>query len=251
MNQLYTREGSTDFRAAPGARVGVAWKPCGRCGGQGWRPEWAYTEYTCYECGGHRGRTISVTLYTADELEVLNTRRDALRAKKAQKDAAAYAKAQAEAAAKAAAAKADLTARGLGDAVALAASDASGRDLDLIRDLVEKHARYGLSDAQVDLLGSVLRQRAERAQAAAKSAHVGAVGERLTFTARLDACPSFETDFGVMYINILRDEAGNVIVYKGSKRMAEKGETITFKATVKAHDVREGVNQTVVARPAI
>jgi hypothetical protein len=61
---------------------------------------------------------------------------------------------------------------------------------------------------------------------------------------------SFEGVYGVSHINICRDEAGNVIVYKGSHGL-EKGWRYVIKATVKAHDEREGVKQTIIARPKI
>ena len=62
---------------------------------------------------------------------------------------------------------------------------------------------------------------------------------------------AFEGTFGPVYIHILNDAEGNVIVYKGNKRLTgEKGEVVTFKATIKAHDARDGVAQTILARPA-
>jgi hypothetical protein len=61
---------------------------------------------------------------------------------------------------------------------------------------------------------------------------------------------SFEGQYGFTYINICKDAAGNVIVYKGSNNF-EEGETLTVKATVKAHDERDGIAQTLIARPKI
>lgn len=53
-----------------------------------------------------------------------------------------------------------------------------------------------------------------------------------------------------MNVHIMNDEAGNVIVYKGN-RIAEKGQRVTMKATVKSHGEREGVKQTIVSRPKV
>ena len=47
------------------------------------------------------------------------------------------------------------------------------------------------------------------------------------------------------------DADGNVVVYKGSTTVGEKGETVTLKATIKDHGEREGVNQTIIARPKV
>jgi hypothetical protein len=90
---------------------------------------------------------------------------------------------------------------------------------------------------------------AKRAIEAEKAEFVGEVGQRLTFDVTVTAVPTYETQYGTLYINLLK-QGDDVIVYKGSRQLAEKGERVTFKATVKAHDVRQGVKQTIVARPA-
>lgn len=126
-----------------------------------------------------------------------------------------------------------------------------------ITDIVGKLVKYGsVSDKQMAFVGSLLAKinsraaiAAARAAENAASTHVGAVGERREFTATVKAIPSFESQFGTMYINIMADAAGNVIVYKGNKPLAEKGQQIKFVATVKDHGTREGVKQTIVARP--
>ena len=59
---------------------------------------------------------------------------------------------------------------------------------------------------------------------------------------------AFESQFGYTYINICKDADGNVVVYKGSNRF-EEGETVRVKATVKSHEERDGVAQTLIARP--
>jgi hypothetical protein len=81
----------------------------------------------------------------------------------------------------------------------------------------------------------------------AGSNHIGTVGERREFSLTVEKVFSFETAYGFTYINICRDSDGNVVVYKGSNGW-DKGE-IKVKATVKEHSVREGVKQTIIARP--
>jgi hypothetical protein len=248
--QLFTREGSTDFRAAPGERVGSVWRSCGRCGGAGGYQGWP--GFTCYDCGGACGAYVSTSLYTAEELITLNARRDALRAKKQAVRQAADAKAAAKRDEAQRAATADLVARGLGEAAALACGIAGGRDVDLIRDLVEKHAIYGLSIAQFALLERVLSQRTDRKAADAGSRHVGTVGERRDWTLTLQGRFQYETDYGVTHGHVYRDADDNVVIYKGSTRLdGERGDTVTLKATVKAHTDREGVKQTMLSRPKV
>jgi uncharacterized protein (DUF3820 family) len=93
---------------------------------------------------------------------------------------------------------------------------------------------------------------AQRAADAVTSRHVGTVGKRDTFAAlTLRALPSFDSMYGRVYIHILADAAGNVLIYKGGKALANVGDTVTLKATVKEHGEREGTLQTILSRPAL
>ena len=82
----------------------------------------------------------------------------------------------------------------------------------------------------------------------ATSQHVGSVGERREFALKVERVFSFEGTYGVTFINVCRDAAGNVVVYKGSNGW-ERGEELRVKATVKAHEQRDGVAQTLIQRP--
>lgn len=94
--------------------------------------------------------------------------------------------------------------------------------------------------------------QAQRAADAARSTHVGTIGKRDTFAAlTLRALPSFDSMYGRVYIHILADAAGNVLIYKGGKALAEVGATISIKATVKEHGERDGTLQTILSRPAL
>ena len=80
------------------------------------------------------------------------------------------------------------------------------------------------------------------------TSHVGNVGERRDFDLTAERVHSFDGQFGTTYITIFRDADNNVIVYKGSVEF-QRGDKVRGKATVKAHDRRDGVPQTVIARP--
>jgi hypothetical protein len=82
----------------------------------------------------------------------------------------------------------------------------------------------------------------------AQSQHVGKVGERITIDATVLWTTGFETQFGFCNVTGLKDAAGNQFVQKGAF-IAEKGERVTGKATVKAHEERDGVKRTVIQRP--
>ena len=58
-------------------------------------------------------------------------------------------------------------------------------------------------------------------------------------------------NYGMTFINLCRDDDGNAVVYKGSNDLKYHGDKVTVKATIKAHDTREGVKQTIISRPAI
>lgn len=94
---------------------------------------------------------------------------------------------------------------------------------------------------------------AQKAADAEVSQHVGTVGERRDWELIVRHVLRFETDFGWMYIHLMVDNAGNVVVGKFSKALAgaDEGKRIRIKATVKSHGEREGVKQTVVNRPKL
>lgn len=126
-----------------------------------------------------------------------------------------------------------------------------------IRDIVGKLIQYGMiSDKQMAFLGNLIAKiparEARKAEIIAENAasqHIGTVGKREVFTLTINWVKYFEGDFGATYIHGLKDAAGNVVIYKGSKCLGEKGATVTVKATVKEHGDREGVKQTIISRP--
>lgn len=120
----------------------------------------------------------------------------------------------------------------------------------------------GLTDKQTDLVRRALARAEERLAKSqqrreerlstdrATSQHIGTVGARVELTLRCEKVFTFEGIYGITYINLCRDEANNVVVYKGSNGF-EEGETIKVKATIKAHEERDGVAQTLIARPKV
>lgn len=157
-------------------------------------------------------------------------------------------------------AQATLQAAGLAQAWEIyTAENADGHrwEENTIGDIVGKLVKYGsISEKQLAFIGSLLARIASRAAIDAQreadkalSQHVGVEGERRDFTLTVKAVPSFDTAYGTLYVHICRDDAGNVVIYKG-KEIAEKGQRITLKATIKAHGEREGEKQTIIARPA-
>jgi len=96
---------------------------------------------------------------------------------------------------------------------------------------------------------------AEKKRDADRSDFIGNVGERLVFeNMTVFFIADFETNYGITYITGLRDASGNVVIYFG-KNIADKGDVLSLRATVKEHNVRVGrdnqygVKQTIIARP--
>ncbi len=95
-----------------------------------------------------------------------------------------------------------------------------------------------------------LAQREATIEAKRQSAqHVGTVGERIDFDLVIKFTTEFETQFGMTYVHVMEDADANVVVYKGSKVLGQKGDAVKFKATIKTHDYRDGIAQTIVTRP--
>lgn len=128
-----------------------------------------------------------------------------------------------------------------------------------ICDIVVKLIKYGsISEAQTGFVRKLLGQIDARAQRQADymarhggSEHVGVVGDRHQFSVTIRFVKSFETAFGMLFIYVMDDNAGNVVVYKGSKELGSKGDALALVATVSEHGEREGIKQTIIKRPKV
>ena len=94
------------------------------------------------------------------------------------------------------------------------------------------------------------RQNAERA-ARPLSEHIGTVGKRETFTARLDFVTGYETQYGYTTVCKFVTDAGNVLCWKASSTDLARddvGKLYSVTGTVKAHDDYKGTKQTALTR---
>jgi hypothetical protein len=113
--------------------------------------------------------------------------------------------------------------------------------------------RYGkptdkMRDKMVAILDQRKAQAAEWAAQDAKSSYIGEVGMRGKFTVTVKHVVELQGMYGFSYINICRDQNGNVVIYKGSNSW-DKGSEVSCMAKVKAHEVRDGIKQTIIQRP--
>lgn len=88
-----------------------------------------------------------------------------------------------------------------------------------------------------------------RTHDAARSQYVGTIGSKISVTVTVEFVKAFVGYYGNVFIHIMKDESGNVIVYKGGKKLSDKNVKIKLTAKVKSHGERECVKQTVVERP--
>lgn len=119
---------------------------------------------------------------------------------------------------------------------------------------------YGkLSEKQVAcVLKAVDKQAAKRAQWQAErsnSKHVGEVGDRLESVVTVERVtpvgitPAHYYAPAVMDIITMRDENGNAIIWKTtSNHGLERGQTLTLRGTVKAHNTWNNEAQTILTR---
>jgi uncharacterized protein (DUF3820 family) len=97
-------------------------------------------------------------------------------------------------------------------------------------------------------------RKAQWAAEAAASNHVGAIGDRrewtltVLFTKVIDTPNSMFSD--CTQLVKLVDADGNRFTYWGWSVEADKGDTVTMRATIKAHDDYNGEKSTILARPA-
>jgi hypothetical protein len=92
------------------------------------------------------------------------------------------------------------------------------------------------------------REEAMRAKAD-RSGWIGNVGERMVFTLTIQMVISMEGQYGYSYLHVTEADDGNTVIYKGTNCLGERGDKVTVKATVKEHDIRDGVKQTKISRP--
>ena len=90
----------------------------------------------------------------------------------------------------------------------------------------------------------------EIAEAKAASDYVGEVGDKkFQVVGTISFVKEFYSDYGMNYLNIIKDAGGNTIKYMGSKHLGESGSSIEMVAGIKAHEEYNGEKQTVVWRP--
>lgn len=236
-----------DFNPTRGSAMYRTRRACYRCGGVGGSEGWAHTGWTCYNCGGAGYFPHAAKCYTAERLAKLVAIAD-------RKAAARQAAADAKAAAYRAEQDAKFDAWQAANAPAVDAIFLGrGTDVRVVGEAIGKvENRETLPDALLDVALSIVFARLAAADIRAASTFVGSVGDRAEFDVVVEkvidiSLGSFPTVY--RYIYLLRDAAGNRVVYKGTALPTDEGERYRIRATIAGHEEYRGERQTIVQRP--
>ena len=236
--QLFTRAGTPRTPNCVGGYSYTA--SCNRCGGAGGRREWNHSGYVCFECGGNGvGKVKLEKLYTVEQ----NAKLDATAVKRAEastaKTNAIYVAREAELVAQRAAFVADN---------AEFVAKLQGLDGDFWAGFRESFLARACAPTfrQEELVNLEIAKRAK-----APSAHVGAIGDKVSLTLTCERDIRIDSQFGTSWMSICRDAVGNVVIYKGNAEFLCQGDTGEVKATIKEHSVYNNVAQTFIQRPKL
>lgn len=111
------------------------------------------------------------------------------------------------------------------------------------------HKQYGFA---ASIVSSYLRhvgelKRRER-NVQKPSEWVGTVDERRIFTLLVEKVLSIESDYGVSKLHIMSDDQSNKFIWFSHGATFDEGKTINLRGTIKKHDERNGVKQTILTR---
>jgi hypothetical protein len=200
------------------------------------------------DCVARTGDAGLVKQVRAERLRVVREKREASRSMKRAEREALWAAERAARAAAFAVEQAGLIARA-------APYMDQYNTIPFVKDVVERGLAGGfMSDRALATLERVIADQEARIARRLMSSHVGAIGKRQLFNATVVRVSSYERQrFGsygmeTVWIVTMQDEAGHALVSKSPAFHAQKGETLKFKATVKAHDEYQGERQTVIQR---
>jgi len=110
------------------------------------------------------------------------------------------------------------------------------------------HVWNDLTRAQRLAVWGELFEQTKKADAA-RSDYLGTVGGKIELEGTVVVLKVYSGRFGNTYFHVIKDDKGNVVFYKGTKKLGGRNQKIRIDAKVKAHNLREGVKQTIIERP--
>jgi hypothetical protein len=114
---------------------------------------------------------------------------------------------------------------------------------------IAEHREVGILGAAIMIHEKALLKKLEFKNNS-DSTWIGAVKERSEFEVTITKKFGFETAFGYMAMILMKDESGNILVWKTGTGFEGKGvgDKFRIKATVKKHDTYQDIKQTVLTR---
>ena len=109
--------------------------------------------------------------------------------------------------------------------------------------VANKHMGFACS-----IIQAYRREMARLAKVNTDSQHIGTIGERDTFTLKVNRLIFSEGFYGLTIIHLMEDKDGNVFKWFSSGPELDEGEFLTVKATVKDHSEYQGTKETVLTR---
>lgn len=97
---------------------------------------------------------------------------------------------------------------------------------------------------------AIRKERERQAEKEKKSEYVGNVGEKIQIEIKTVKCiTSYQTQFGITFVNKFTDKEGNVYIWKTGKDVEKDGaENKILVGTLKEHNEYKGVKQNVLTR---
>ena len=247
---------------------------CQRCGGTGGSDAWAYTGWTCYECGGS-GKASKPEIwkeYTEEYAQKLEAQRKKRQEKQMQErrdkadatnaeflerrgfNIGGYAFAILDAKYEE---REELKQAGCRYTSALgwySANDIEGRETMkiLADDAFDKNGcgEYTFEQYMLDAIKAekITRENA-KAYAEKENAFYGQDGEKVSLTLTYTGSAHFDTCYGTTYVHNFENEKGNAFVWKtGNGINSNRGDAVTISGTIKEHNEYRGIKQTVLTR---
>lgn len=243
---------------------------CDRCGGKGGSKAWRYTGETCFKCNGTGRMVVARKVYTSEHEEKLRIKRAKAEEKKLEAIRAEAPKRNAEYLEKIGyhngkifavlgetfSIKNELKEKNAkwGGAVIGWYFSEDKKEYDTVELDVSKLIKYGdLGEVREKFDDEVIQyvEGQKKIDDEPISKWIGEEGQRLDL--ELKIINSFEIDsfYGFSCINKLKDENGNIFVWKTSSDLAHmygEGSTVKVKGTIKEHSTFREEKQTVLTR---
>ena len=100
-------------------------------------------------------------------------------------------------------------------------------------------------------LNEKLNEKANEQHNNSNSNYVGEIGEKIAFDGTVVKSISTVSNYGQLYINIFKDNNGNIFVWKTTTKSFDIDIKVQVSGTVKDHKEYDGQKQTILTRAKV